>query len=383
MRKVAIVTQYYNSKNYGGNLQAYALNRYINSLGFESEQLCYQVIIDRSQKSKLKRALNVFNPKKLCSYLLSKFKRRKKSKSLGNTLNTRHKKIEQFNRCQIDHSEKVYDESNIRKCIDNYDIFVAGSDQIWNLSYYFPAYFLEFVPKTKIKVSYAASVTMDFLTNEQKNVFKNHLKDYSAISVREREAVSLLADCTNMSVEWVLDPTMLLTKNQWEKISSESLIDEPYIFCYFLGSDENERNLAKQFANKRNFKIATIPYLNGYNKSDDEFGEYKIFDAGVEDFLSLIRNAEYVFTDSFHAVVFSGIFEKQYVVFQRAGSGFMASRIYTLCELYETQDRFCDTKERATLKYIEGLENIDYQRPLNKLNEMKEKSKKYLKENLK
>jgi exopolysaccharide biosynthesis predicted pyruvyltransferase EpsI len=143
-----------------------------------------------------------------------------------------------------------------------------------------------------------------------------------------------------------------------------------------------ERNLAKQYANKYNFKIATIPYLNGYTKNDEDFGDYKIFDAGVEDFLSLIKNAEYVFTDSFHAAVFSGVFEKQYIVFQRNGAEYMASRIYTLCELYETQERFCDTKEKATLEYIERLENINYKRPLNKLNGMKEKSIEYLKRNL-
>lgn len=384
MRRVAIITEYYNSKNYGGNLQAYALVKHLSNNGFDAEQLCFDTSCREKtapkKTNKIKLILKVFNPKKLASFLIFKVKSRKKQLDFTN----RYKNINRFNLQSIKHSGLVYNSKNVEKCVKNYDVFIAGSDQIWNMFWYFPAYFLDFVPASKTKFSYAASTTMQSLTEAEKKTVEKHLESYKAISVRERNAVELLQGLAKVPVEWVLDPTLLLDKDEWEKVCSPRIIKEKYIFCYFLGNDEKERNIAKKYAKRKNFKLVTIPYLNGaYRRVDEHFGDELIMDAGVEDFLSLIKHAEYVFTDSFHAVVFSGIFEKQYFVFQRKGAKYMASRIYSLCDLYETSERFCDTEEKACLEYIEGLENIDYNRPLEKLDKMKEKSINYLKENLK
>lgn len=375
MQKVAIITHYYKSTNCGGNLQAFALVKKISDLGFEAEQICFDTSSVQKDQSKVKNILRLLNAKRVIKQL--------KNRSIQKKISPRFQKIKRFNNQKIPHTEKVYNEKTVHECVNYFDAFVTGSDQVWNLKWYYPAYFLDFVPSNKIKISYAASVSMKELNAEQKALFKNHLKDYEAVSVREKSDTNIVADLSVQTVEWVLDPTMLLNKDEWSEIVSERIIDEPYVFCYFLGNDDNERKVASAFAKKKGLKLVTLPYLgSSYRKCDKKFGDIQLFDTGIEDFLSLIKNAEYVFTDSFHATVFSGIFEKQYAVFQRANHSGMESRIYTLCDLYETPERFCDTKEKASLEYVESLDNIDYERPLANLQEMKEKSINYLKKNL-
>ena len=176
---------------------------------------------------------------------------------------------------------------------------------------------------------------------------------------------------------------MLLSLEKWDNICSEQKIGEKYIFCYFLGALSVQNSEITQFAHKRGLKVVTMPYLCGTCHDDSNFGDYKIYDAAPQDFISLIKHAEYVFTDSFHATVFSHIYKKNFFVFNRAGLKSMNDRIYSLTSLFNTQERFCDTKEKETLEYIENLPPIDYSNPFLKLEEMKEKSIEFLKINLK
>jgi hypothetical protein len=203
--------------------------------------------------------------------------------------------------------------------------------------------------------------------------------------VREKSDVELLKDLCKQPIEWVLDPTLLLDAQQWKDVSSQRICKEKYIFCYFLGSENRPRKLARDYAKKYNLKLITIPYLTSeYPFSDfvKRKNEKRLYDVGVEDFLSLIKYAEVVFTDSFHAVVFSGIFKRQYFVFERAIGVSMNSRIKSLVDVYETPERFCDIESKESLDYLESLQSIDYSRNLLKLENMKEKSKKWLLGNL-
>ena len=181
----------------------------------------------------------------------------------------------------------------------------------------------------------------------------------------------------------MLDPTLLLSREKWDNVCANRKIDEAYIFCYFLGSLSIDYGKIIEFAHKRGLKVVMMPYLTGTSCDDSDFGDYKIYDAAPQDFISLIKYAEYVFTDSFHATVFSHIYKKNFFVFNRAELKSMNDRIYSLTSLFDTQDRFCDTKEKISLKYIEGLPPINYDRPFPKFEEMKEKSINFLKDNLK
>lgn len=365
--KVGIITHYYKSTNYGGNLQAYALCRVIEGMGHTVEQISFDTSRDKGL---------VYSAKRLARKILKP--------SLKNRSNfaIRKKAFEQFNQGLIPHS-RVYSEKNIHKCVNDYDVFITGSDQVWHPFVACNGYLLEFVPSSKKKLSYSASIAHNELTEKQRERYKNALSDYSAISVRENEAVEILKPLASKKIEVVLDPTLLLTKNEWLEIADDVHINEDYIFCYFLGSDEKQRSVASEFARKNNLKIATLPHLLGqYRECDSSFGDYKLYDVTPQKLISIINNSKCVFTDSFHATVFSLICEKEHFVFQRSGHKSMSSRIYTLCSLFDTQEHFCDTEDKTTLSYIESLEKIDYSKEKEAFVKQKEASLAFLKSNL-
>lgn len=382
-KKVGVVSLFYNSTNYGGVLQSYALVEVLNSLDANAHQICYQ----RVSSASTKRFLKIFNPIKLCRFVkgvIHNFKNRKNLKIIVNNVAAkRFKPFSLFVEANVPKTDKVYNQHTIKETLNDFDIFVSGSDQVWNVNYYDEIYRLDFVPQTKYKFSYAAGVSSGELTKNQKRIFQKSLSTYDSLSVREREAVNVLQPLTDKKIEWVLDPTLLLSVERWNNICAERKIDEKYIFCYFLGLLSIDNAKIMEFAHKRGLKVVMMPYLTGTACDDSDFGDYKIYDAAPQDFISLIKYAEYVFTDSFHATVFSHIYKKNFFVFNRAGLKSMNDRIYSLTSLFDTQERFCDTKEKETLEYIESLPPIDYSKPFPKFEEMKEKSLDFLKENLK
>ena len=288
-----------------------------------------------------------------------------------------------FNQNLIAHSGNVFDSKNIIECITQYDAFITGSDQVWNFTWYNPEFFLDFVPSDKIKLSYAASIACDHLTNSQKEIFRNSLKDYKAVSVREKSAVNLISDLSPVPVENVLDPTLLLDRSDWDEICSDRVIADDYVFCYFLGENKQSRKLAERFAKQNNLKLVTIPHAGGWIKlADRNFGDVKLFDATPNDFISLIKHARYVFTDSFHAVVFSYIYQKQYFVFNRNKTGEMSSRIQDITELFGAPSRFCYDASRENFQYLNSLSDIDYTQANPIFEKLKQESIEFLKRNL-
>lgn len=389
MKRVGIITHYYNSTNYGGNFQAYALVNCLISLGVDAQQICIPRIRTTSKKSKLKRLLKngpiillnaiKFRTKRLWISLRAQsqikkikvFERRKKS-------------FETFNKNIISHSKDIFCLNTLKKAIPDYDVFITGSDQVWNFIGETSAYFLDFVPSDKIKMSYAASIAKNSLTKEQKEIFKKSLKDYKAVSVREPSAVKLLEGLSPVEVKTTLDPTLLLRKEDWDEVCADRVIEEEYCFCYFLGDNKKERKIATDFAKKHHLKLAFIPHATGVDISlpDLKMKGEKLYDVSPEQFLSLIKHAKYVFTDSFHAVVFSNIYQKQYFVFNRSKKGEMSSRIVDITALFNQSERFCAGKERETLEYVESLSEIDYSQPNEKFEQLKKESIEFLISNI-
>lgn len=388
-KKIGVITHYYNSVNYGGNLQAYALVKVLQNNGFDAEQICYlgqnNTLSIKEKLKKVKGNKFIFLAKKAIN-LLKKPIRILFSKSLKEQRKykiqeRRDKAFENFNKLIIPHGEKVYDKYNINEC-DEYDIFITGSDQVWNMDWYHPAYFLEFVPPQKKKIAYSASVSLDFLTDEQQNLVKEHLKDFDAISVREESAVDLINPLSPVDVKCTLDPTLLLDVSDWEEVREDYPIDAKYVFCYFLGDSLKSRHLATQFAKENDLKLVTIAHAGGISKNDIGFGDERLYDVSPEQFLSLIKNAEYIFTDSFHAVVFSNLYKKQYFIFNRNATCEMSSRIYNITKLFNTTKRYCDCTDKENLQYIKELENIDYSKENKELEQLKKLSLEFLLNNV-
>lgn len=365
-----IITFFYNSANYGAVLQAYALAKTVNDMGYSCEQIRYDANALITIKHWVKKILTDFvNYKTVISdiKILNGKKRRKKAIGL-------------FNKKYIPQSVKIYTNRTLKNLNEIYSGFITGSDQVWSGTT--PAYFLDFADSEKNKISYAASISRNELTEEQKAKFPKSLKTFSNVSVREKTAVSQLAQI-GVPAEWVLDPTMLLSADEWCKIVSARIIHEKYIFCYLLGDNDLQRAQIHEYAKKHDIKIVTLPYMTGhYRKCDKNFGDIRLFDVSPSDFLSLIKFSETVITDSFHATVFSYIFKKEFITYDRKYKGeSMSSRIIDLLSLTGLNSNFvtddsCNIDEALSKCQMSASETVQ-------LGEQKERSRRYLYNSLK
>jgi hypothetical protein len=373
--KVAIITHYYNSKNYGGNLQAYALCKALRKMSVDAEQISFDRYANR-KKAKITFKKIIKN----VLLIMSKFIYRDAYKNIR----LRNQCFDQFNRTIIPHSQTIYDSNNISECVDNYDIFITGSDQVWHPIAYCPEYGLEFVPSNKIKLSYAASLAVNEITSEYQNVLKKCLADFRAISVRESSSIDLLKDIVKTEIYVSIDPVFLLSQNDWNEVCSDFSYRNPYVFCYFLGDNDNSRIVAEKYATEHNLKILTLPHLLGkYRKCDKNFGDEKLYDISPADFLALVKGAQIVFTDSFHAAVFSIIYEKEFVVFERDTIGVskdMKTRLTCLLDMFDLSERFSVLVGEKAVRHIEKLSKIDFSLVAMKLEVLKNESLEYLKE---
>lgn len=355
--RVGIITHYYKSTNYGGNLQAYALCTYLKRKGYQVEQICY------NPKSILKANYSVYEKCiRIIKEIYSKWHNRR-DVLVCKMLYQRKKAVYKFNK-EIPHSRKVYTSSTIAHCKDNYDVYITGSDQVWHPNTICSAYLLTFAGQNRIRISYAASLAVQTLLPKQIEMLEDALPLYKKISVREKSAINLLGDHINKKIEWVVDPTLLLSKTEWDNLCENRIVKGNYVFCYFLGNDIEERDLAIQFAKKHNLKVVTIPYLNNhYRECDNGYGDISLSKISPEEFLSLIKYADYVFTDSFHGTLFSGIFNRRFVTFGRNEYEGMDERINSLLKLYNAEMCFCNSDKRVSIEYIEEVlsKTIDYE----------------------
>ena len=348
--KIGILTFYHKSINYGGLLQSYALVSFLKKSGFDAEQIRYKSKNRTFQKGCFLRRFfrrAKYNMKLFCSKIAYS-KKYRNAKLFRNI---------------IEHSSVIYTDSSISKSLKLYDVFITGSDQVWNPDWLSTTFLLDFVPSTKLKIAYAVSIGKTSLSKNDIELYKATIKDFKLISVREKTAQDLLKDYCSINSTVLLDPTFLLSKEEWISVSlkSKTIIKQPFILCYFLGSNSNSRIMAKEFADKVGLKIASIKGTNGSNRDDKTFGDIDVSDAGPADFLWLINNASYIFTDSFHCCVFSLLFEKRFIVFQRNHNDTsMATRIYDLLSFFDANNRFCDSADKENYSYICTTMNGEY-----------------------
>lgn len=356
-KRVGILTMYYNSANYGGLLQAYALVRYLNDRGYDSKQICYdfsKITININNPSNKKKSQVLLQLKKIVKKTLNECDNA--IHGLANLKKIRKNACKDF-RDRIPHTKEVYSVDTLKRANEDFDIFITGSDQVWNPNGYRPGFFLTFVDGTKkTKIAYAASVS-NRISSGALDVYKTALQDFAVISVREKADVVQIKRATEKDVHWAVDPVFLLSKEEWSSEASEieDIISEPYIFCYFLGDSTKQRSVALEYALSKKLKIVTIPYMQmNYRKCDSEFGDVKLLEVTPNQFLGLIKNAQRVFTDSFHATAFSLIFQKKFVVFERSGHPEMIERIKSIVRLFKCDENLID-EEIMTTESIEEL----------------------------
>lgn len=365
-KRIGILTMYYLSSNYGGLLQAFALTKYLNDHGYDAKQITYDFYSDAENLTKSRTQKHF--AKRLWIKRFAKIVIMKANEYLhgGVKLQVKKRNICKQFRESIPHTDKVYLANELQETLNDFDVFLVGSDQVWNPAGYHRGFFLKFVDgNQKIKMSYAASLSNE-LPVEGIVKYRDALKDYTIISVREKSDVKVIQKLTDKSVRWVLDPVFLLTRDQWIEQCSGlyEKIEKPYIFCYFLGDSEKQRELAAEYGKEHNLIVVTIPYMQMiYRHCDRNFGDIKLNEVSPNYFLDLIKNAEAIFTDSFHATAFSIIFGKQFVVFGRLEHPEMAERIKNITELFKCEERFCKDMNRNEYyldKIITDDKNVEY-----------------------
>lgn len=381
---IGIITLYYKNYNIGGLLQAYALQKILSNLNIESEQVRVwhykREYITFQNKVSRKIGHIIKNPIKEAKVTINNSNLKKRRKLIQDELLIRENLMEQF-MDRIPHSNEVYDIYNISESLQLYNGYIVGSDQIWNDDYitqdYMKINMLSFVPNTILKMSYAASIGKH---NNFKDWFINdldYLKKFDAISVREKTANAFLK---NRKIESTvtLDPTLLLEKDEWNKFVNKEKLEckSPYVFTYFLGKDKENRIIAEKTAKRNNLSIVNFAHaINYFRDEDKDYGDYKIVEYSPDDFINYIANAKIIITDSFHAAVFSIIFNKEFWVVPRlddSGISSMNSRLSDLLEIYGMQERYIKTREDVENKNM--YKKINYDDVNKHLNEQRKDS---------
>lgn len=344
-KKVGIVT-IYDCLNYGNRLQNYALYKVVSDyLGCRCRTLV-----------SVENRLTITEIKiKLYEYLA--FTPLKKYLS-QNPVDRKYWNFRRFTRKYI--PTRFYRGSYYLpdKLTGKFDYFIAGSDQIWN--YQIPGrfksfekhsrdYFLQFA-RPEQRISYAASFGVAEIDDDKKETFQRNLETFRELSVRETEGQKIIKNLTGRLAEINIDPTLLLAVGDYEKIISiprgRKSDKHPYILKYFLGglNQENQKNIT-QYTKEKGYQEV--------NLLDPAQREY--YASGPSEFLYWIKNAEMICTDSFHAAVFSIIFRRPFVVFDRDDGKSMNSRINSLLSEFNLERRYVNNRES-----LNGYENIDY-----------------------
>lgn len=400
MKKIGIVTHYFRNMNYGGELQAYALTKALGKLGYDAEQICFNFwawneltenVIKSAKDNKLS-----FQPPEFTSdprFLLEldgKYDMQKESPYCIQKpfYKNREQAFLKF-AAKVPHSDKAYTVNTLFQTNEIYDAFITGSDQVWNLKWHNPAFFLDFADDCKKKIAYAASAGSSVFDNVQKQYLARTLPKLDAISVREKNLVDTYKEIAGVDAQYVLDPVLLLDTKEWDAVASERLADEKYMFCFFYGPTKEVYRLAEEYAEKHGLKIALIPDAFGYTTAhtDDDFGDCRFPEASPEDFISLIKYADCIFTDSFHAMAFSLLYGRSVFGFGRDWNSDklntdMSSRIYSLFDLFDCKERFCDRIEKLSPSYIDSVAEKTLSGGAKKYWQMLEKSVDFLKRSL-
>ncbi len=266
----------------------------------------------------------------------------------------------------------------------NYDVVVVGSDQVW-IPTGLPTKFynLIFVDDSVRKVSYASSFGVQEIPKFQKKATGAYLDRFYKIGVREKRGKEIVETISHQMAQVVADPTLLLSREEWEKEISSSIINdgEPYMFCYLISENEDARAKATELAKQKGIKIICIRHLEKYRAIDETYGDEAPYNVGPNEFVKYIRNAEYVVTDSFHCTVFSHIFHKKFLTFYRSASGKNArnSRIDSLISvLGSSQERL------YAVGGMKGIDSeVDWSAVDKNLSVLREASMDFLKEALK
>lgn len=355
--------------NYGNRLQNYATQEVLTKLGFQVET----ILVDRTDTNSRKlqnRLRRISSINELCKKIKTKIKYNLNK----DIIKERQKTFLKFSKKYINETEYTISNNYIPNDLSNkYNYFIVGSDQVWNpynlhgTSFYF----LTFVKETYKKIAYAASFGISEIPGEFKDRYKEWLSEMHRLSVREEEGAKIIKELTGRDAPVLVDPTMLLTKEKWLSIAKPAK-NKPkgkYLLTYFLGGvpakyKEQIRNIVKE----NNLEVINL----------GDIREKETYETGPSEFIDYINSCSIFCTDSFHGTVFSILFEKPFIVYERVGSSLsMYSRIETLLNKFNLNSR-----KAENIRTNKDAFNIDYSHVPPILESERNKAINYLREAL-
>ena len=383
--KIGIVT-YVKCDNYGAELQAFALQWKLNSLGYDAEVINLEKrnidmkrnpdVIMGAIKQRFKQE-GVFA---IVSILRKFFETKKRIADEGKykAINeNKHKLFESFFENKVRHSEKYYTLDGISNATDlQYDVYIAGSDQIWNYIHTdrLDIYFLMFANKFKAKkISYAASVSIYDIPKKWRAAYKMYFENIDVLSVRELHGAELVSKYSNKKAEVVLDPTFLLTKEDWvREVANDCGVEGDYLLIYTLSGSPHIRKMAHDIARRLNLKVVNIK--SGYSNEPDD-GTINVYEIGPAEWVGLWSKAKYVVTDSFHGTAFSINFNIPFTTLVNPNS-MMNSRVLSILKIMNLESRIVYDTLKGDLKPNDIV--LDFTETNRILKQWKEKSLNFL-----
>ncbi len=349
MKKIGIITYFY-YYNYGTMLQGYALHRALDKFGNGNFQA--EIIDCRYGEKKLSRwGLLKIRITRLFVYF-KEFNRVQKLTRYKQEMLLKRPAFDSFAKNECHLSKKTYPSTaDLIQNPPSYDIYFTGSDQTWSPKIGFrDSLFLTFAISSSIRAAYAPSIGVASFTEAERSYIKERLQKYQFVSCRERYGTEILKKLSPVKVTTVIDPTLLITADEWRKISIKPKIKEKYILCYFIGDRPYYRAFANQLSRQLALPLVFIP-VSYVDFSHEESIQWT---AGPKEFLGLIDNAEVVLTDSFHGSIFSINFHKTFYSFVKH-IGLKAMDNMRIVDILERMDLV----ERFQSEYNGGI--IDYQ----------------------
>lgn len=368
MKKIGILT-FHCADNYGAVLQAYALSKKVRDFGFDVEFINFvpPIVRDYYESSySIKESI--------AKYGIKHTIRRKVSDSVHFSRNNyRLNNFNDFRSEFLNISPSSYNNSSELKDADfDYDYVITGSDQVWNPDFFIEtggAYFLDFVKPDAKKISYAPSIARE-LEEKHYQHFRNYLKDFDNISIRERSAHELIIKLTDKPVDVTIDPTFLLESSEWMAISTKVTPKEAYILVYDLIKDPITVAITNKLSQQKGYKVISYSNGKGYSNWSKSF-------AGCNpiEFLGLIQNANFIVTSSFHGTAFAIIFNKSFYTISHPTRG--SRMVDLLTEIGLESQLVANSKQIIDANLV-----IDYDRVNNSLSILRTKSLDFIKDSL-
>lgn len=376
MEKIGLVTLYENS--YGSVLQCYATKTYLRKFNLDCELLYERARGIQRIKKFVKGATRVAYHSLIhrdFSKVRKQLKKNQKIAKSAVSIESR-KKRDAFINSVLQPRGYERDLLTDHRFQEKFKYFIAGSDQIWNGGYLVdPFRFLDFAPDEK-KIALCPSFATDDIKKFNESSFKRYIGKFQYLSAREDAGVRIIKKITGREVPRIPDPVMLLTRDEWnefaKKYSQGVKPEGGYIFVHFLDEpNEHALNTINLLSKEHDLEVVCFAY---HQKSFHALKDPKFYDGDPSDYVSLISNASFVCSDSFHTAMMSIIFNTQFYIFDRnyQHSNKQSSRLETLLSIYHAENRFihdsveslrdlpCDNLNFDYIRSIERQKIIDY-----------------------